>query len=188
MEQENKNIEESLYKFPEVTSLLLKKDNIVQHPIRTPSGANGYMCAMLENRTVEECAIVTLDGDKVPICYAILGRGTHDKTPFDITEILRVAILSNAKYVILYHNHVVKRLSPSLADDRASYYIYDCLADFGITLLDSIIVGRGGKNFYSYFRDNRGPFVDNNKADIRHEKNTTEIEKKNKKKKRKKKK
>lgn len=178
---------EELYKFPEVTSTLLRTEHRLEHPARTPASANSYMCAILECRTVEECAIVLLDGNKVPICYSIIGRGTNDRTMFDVTEIVRVAILSGAKYVMLYHNHTVKRLSPSLADDRASYYIYDCLADFGITLLDAIIVGRGGKNYYSYMRDNRGPFVENNKADLRHEIGT-EIEKKHKKKKRKKKK
>ena len=154
-----------LFEFPEVSSeLVITNKKKLCNSICNIEGVTGFICSLLERRCVENFVFVVFDNRKKPICYSIIGRGTETRAHFSIGEILRVAILSNAACAVIYHNHtrsgVHENIEPSDADDKAVQYIYDRLADIGVLMFDSIIIGYGRKT-YSYRKEKRGPYKQN---------------------------
>lgn len=151
-----------LYKFPEVTSeLVIQNTKKIAIPLDSFESVTGYICSMIQRRNLENFIAVAFDSRKNAICYEIISIGIESCANFSIRELLRFAILSNARYVVIYHNHVhgesIHEVYPSKTDDEATEYIYDRLNDFGITLADSIIVGYKRKIF-SYRKSGRAPY------------------------------
>lgn len=154
--------EKELYRFPEVfIQLVQQPSQKLQEPIDNERKATDYMCTLLSCRTVENLAIVTVDSRIRPINYSIISRGTVDQACYSPSEIIRLAILSNAAGILIYHNHPSGVPSPSLCDDIAAENIWKCTQLFHIILHDFIILGNQN-NYYSYRSEERGPFSQKN--------------------------
>ena len=73
-------------------------------------------------------------------CFEV-ARGTIDESPVYTREIATRALLTNAKGVILSHNHPSGSAIPSRADIQTTKKIKDALAMLDINLFDHIIIG-----------------------------------------------
>lgn len=88
----------------------------------------------------EKMVAITLNTKlEVVGCFEV-ARGTVDESPIYPREIAIRALLTNAKAVILAHNHPSGTPSPSRLDVDITKKVKDALALLGINLLDHIIV------------------------------------------------
>ncbi len=88
----------------------------------------------------EKMVMLTLNTrHQVVGCFEV-ARGTVDESMIYPREIATRALLTNAKAVILAHNHPAGSTSPSKADMNVTRKVEDVLEMLGINLLDHIIV------------------------------------------------
>ena len=88
----------------------------------------------------EKMVILTLNTQhQVVGCFEV-ARGTVDESPIYPREIAIRALLTNAKAVILAHNHPAGSVDPSKADIEVTKKVKDALTVLSINLLDHIIV------------------------------------------------
>ena len=95
----------------------------------------------LEHLPYEKLVMFTLDNQhNVVGCFEV-SRGTVDEASVYPREIVTRALLTNAKAVILSHNHPGGSTSPSMEDINITSKIKDILEMLDIKLLDHIIIG-----------------------------------------------
>ena len=88
----------------------------------------------------EKMIVITLNTRlEVVGCFEV-ARGTVDQSPVYMREIATRALLTNAKAVILAHNHPSGTVNPSKTDIEATKKVKDILTLLDINLLDHIIV------------------------------------------------
>ena len=88
----------------------------------------------------EKMVMLTLNTrHQVVGCFEV-SRGTVDESTIYPREIATRALLTNAKAVILAHNHPSGSTNPSTADMNVTRKVKDLLKMLGINLLDHIIV------------------------------------------------
>ena len=109
----------------------------------TSSTQAGELCKKLyemDNLSYEKIVMLTLNThNQVVGCFEV-SRGTVDESAVYPREILTRALLTNAKAVILAHNHPSGTPSPSKADISITQKVKDILTLLDINLLDHIIV------------------------------------------------
>lgn len=94
----------------------------------------------LEHLPYEKMVMFTLDNQhNVVGCFEV-SRGTVDEATVYPREIATRALLTNAKAVILAHNHPGGSTRPSNEDMNITTKIYEILKMLDIRLLDHIIV------------------------------------------------
>ena len=94
----------------------------------------------MHNLSYEKMVVITLNTRlEVVGCFEV-ARGTVDEAPIYIREIATRALLTNAKSVIIAHNHPSGTANPSTADIDITKKVKDVLAMLDINLLDHIIV------------------------------------------------
>ena len=95
----------------------------------------------------EKMVMLTLNTQyKVVGCFEV-ARGTVDEAAIYPREIATRALLTNAKAVIIAHNHPSGTKSPSRADVNVTKKIKDVLEMLDIELLDHVIIT--GSSHYS---------------------------------------
>jgi len=95
----------------------------------------------MHNLSYEKMIVITLNPQlEVVGCFEV-ARGTVDESPVYVREIATRALLTNAKNVILAHNHPSGTVNPSRNDIETTKRIKYTLALLNIDLLDHIIVG-----------------------------------------------
>jgi DNA repair protein RadC len=95
----------------------------------------------------EEFALLLLTDEKELIAGVSLYRGTADEVAVDRADIIRLAVLARAYYVIVAHNHPTGHPQPSNADVDSASRLAHALRFCNLQLLDSIIITR--KNHFS---------------------------------------
>ena len=94
----------------------------------------------MHNLSYEKMVLITLNTRlEVVGCFEV-ARGTVDESPVYIREIATRALLTNAKNVILAHNHPSGAVDPSKADIDITRKAKDILAVLNINVIDHIIV------------------------------------------------
>jgi DNA repair protein RadC len=73
----------------------------------------------------------------------VVSMGTLDATIIHPREVFKSAILSNAKSIILAHNHPSGNPNPSDDDNRITCKLFECGDMLGIEVLDHVIIGDG---------------------------------------------
>lgn len=105
----------------------------------------------LDQLPYEKMVMFTLDNrHNVVGCFEV-SRGTVDEATVYPREIATRALLTNAKAVILAHNHPAGHANPSIQDVNITTKIEDILKMLDIKLLDHIIVAH--KKTYSMADD-----------------------------------
>ena len=103
----------------------------------------GEKCRQLydmHNLPYEKMVMLTLNTrHQVVGCFEV-SRGTVDESTIYPREIATRALLTNARAVILAHNHPAGSTNPSKADMDVTKKAKDVLTMLGISLLDHIIV------------------------------------------------
>ena len=109
----------------------------------TSSTQAGEICRQLYDMSAlsyEKMVMLTLNTQhQVVGCFEV-ARGTVDESAIYPREIATRALLTNAKAVILAHNHPSGTPSPSRADINVTKKVKDILTMLDIKLLDHIIV------------------------------------------------
>jgi DNA repair protein RadC len=82
-----------------------------------------------------------------------LSEGSIDGTVVDIRHIMQAAILSNARKLVLCHNHPSGNLQPSANDDHITLKIKKACEVMDITLADHLIIS--SESYYSYADERR---------------------------------
>ncbi|HHX79867.1 MAG TPA: hypothetical protein GX692_02240 [Acholeplasmataceae bacterium] len=94
----------------------------------------------MDNLSYEKMIMLTLNTQhQVVGCFEV-ARGTVDESAIYPREIVTRALLTNAKAVILAHNHPSGTPGPSRADINVTQKVKNILTLLDINLLDHIIV------------------------------------------------
>ncbi len=98
----------------------------------------------------EVVCVINMTTKSKPINCSIVSVGVLDGCMVNPREVLKTGILSNASGIILLHNHPSGDVTPSENDILLTKRM--CVAgDFvGINVLDHIIVGVGGEEYFSF--------------------------------------
>lgn len=146
------NTDDNTSFIPEVEPrLYLKKLNMlkVSERISSTKQAIEYMQKYVKGFDREKLICMCLNTDNTVINISTISVGTLLQTTTSGREIFKVALLSNAAKILLFHNHPdVEDPTPSKADADVTR---DCIAIgnyLGIPLLDHIILS--GEYIYSF--------------------------------------
>ena len=102
-----------------------------------------YLQAALAPREQEVFAVMFLNNRSQLIRYVEMFFGTIDAASVYPREVAKLALELNAAAVIFAHNHPSGIAEPSIADQKITSRLAECLAYFDIRVLDHLIVGHG---------------------------------------------
>ena len=97
----------------------------------------------------EHVVVVCCDSGGWATNIDVVAKGTVNCCPASIVEIFKVAIISNAVNIILFHHHPSGDPAPSRKDEETTKKVREVGE-----LLDHIIIGRNGA-YYSFMENNR---------------------------------
>lgn len=119
-------------------------------PKITPDNAGEYVKELFYGYTDEVFYLVSMDSDCRLIAYDVLAKGTVNATTVYPREVVKKALETNAKYVIMAHNHPNGVLAPSEEDVNTTRIVNEALSFVNVRLLDHIIVA--GERTLSLFK------------------------------------
>ena len=112
--------------------------------------AQEFIYNTIGKKTVECFEVIFMDFDYTPINYSVIGIGDDSKTNIEIAEIFKIALLSNAKHILVAHNHLGCSVVPSESDIKTTKEIGYIGKILNIELIDSVIIN--SKNQYFSIR------------------------------------
>ena len=102
------------------------------------------------NKELEEVVILfALDNKKKIINCCEVARGVLDSCLLSPRDIYKRALVANARYIVIAHNHPSGSVKPSIQDIEITKQLKKAGDILDIKLLDHIIVGE--KDYYSFF-------------------------------------
>jgi DNA repair protein RadC len=107
-----------------------------------------YLRSLVNSKSDEHLYMVMLDAKNGIIRTERLASGSTS-VALSSKEIIRIALLHQAKSVILCHNHPSDNVTPSDADINSTASIRQTLAALDIKLIDHIIIAKNSA--YSFF-------------------------------------
>lgn len=122
-------------------------------PMNNPEAAVRVLGEWLSEMDRELFCVVNLNTNLTPINMNVVSMGTLNTVYVNPRETMKSAILSNAAYLMLIHNHPSGSLNPSKEDITITDRIQNTAAVMGIPVLDHIIVGRN-QEFFSLRENN----------------------------------
>lgn len=114
--------------------------HITQH-VRSPREASEIFFARLSAEPVEVVGVLLLTTRQTLIGYSEVSRGSIDAVSCAPRDVLRAALLANARSVIICHNHPSGDPTPTPDDIACSRRISSAAALLGIDVADFMIVG-----------------------------------------------
>lgn len=115
-----------------------------------PSQAAAFFMPLLQTEPCEVFAMLCLTTKFVPLAYYILARGTLNACTVSPREVFQAALLTNAAYVVVAHNHPSGDPTPSPEDIDLTRRLAAAGILIGVALVDHIIVG---DNRYFSFKE-----------------------------------
>ena len=109
--------------------------------------AQEFIYNTIGKKTVECFEVIFMDFDYTPINYSVIGIGDDSKTNIDIAEIFKIALLSNAKHILVAHNHLGRSVIPSESDIKTTKEIGYIGKILNIELIDSVIINSTNQYF-----------------------------------------
>ena len=126
--------------------------------VQTPNDAVDIIKGMLGDMDREMLVCINMASSGRVINASICSVGTMDQALVSPPEILRGALLSGARSVIMLHNHPSGSLTPSKEDMTATKRMATASAVVGVSFLDSIIIGRDRQQFS--FKESMGEYLE----------------------------
>lgn len=140
----------------QIVHLQMVKDREVSYGntyLNNPNAAVQFIKSIIADMICDmdrECMVVcALDTKLKPVCIQIVGIGTVNSCLYSIPDIFKVALLSNAASILLFHNHPSGNPDPSREDIECTRKVSDAGKLLGIKLQDHIILGDNGC-YYSF--------------------------------------
>ena len=131
----------------------LRERKLSKNKRLTKENLKDHLITHFINERTEKLYAVFLDKGNRIRNYKELCEGGIDSLQFDVSDIIREALLQKCTGVILAHNHPGGHISPSDSDRAATLSISQALNKVGITLKDHIIIADG--NCYSMAENNK---------------------------------
>ncbi|PYR93557.1 MAG: DNA repair protein RadC [Acidobacteria bacterium] len=113
--------------------------------LTSPSAAVRQIAPLLEPEAVEVFGALLLNTKHEPICWHVVSRGCLDATLVHPREVIKAACLANAAALVVAHNHPSGDPEPSREDVVLTLRLRQALELVGIELLDSLVIGDGGR-------------------------------------------
>ena len=147
---------ENKFKGLPVVSVHLDVDMMLmsEKPIKTAREAIEFVAGKIYDGAEETAVAIFYDDALLPLCVATVGGGgTTRNVMFSPRDVVQTALLCNASYVTLIHNHPglsseKSKCFPSKEDISMTDAMVDACNTVGVKVYDSIVV--------SSFRENRG--------------------------------
>lgn len=114
-----------------------------QRQINTPAAAAALFVPLLENQAQEVFVIALANTKHRILAYHEIAKGGLATVEVPIRNIIRAALLTDAKAIILAHNHPSGDPQPSLSDIELTRRVQEACKLFEITVLDHLIIGEG---------------------------------------------
>ena len=111
-----------------------------------------YFCGIKDK---EKFVCAFLDTANNIMTTEVMSTGTVNEAPVYPREIIKKALMYDAKAIMISHNHPGEKLSPSSPDIELTLTISQAAATVDINLLDHIIVA--GDQYYSFMEQNIMP-------------------------------
>ena len=92
----------------------------------------------------EQLIVCCLDTKNQPISMSVVSIGSLNSSIVHPREVFKIAILSNAASIILFHNHPSGIADPSSEDVNITTRLKEAGKLIGIDLIDHIIIGSEG--------------------------------------------
>lgn len=108
--------------------------------LSTASEAAQAFTNLLRNEPIEVCGLFCLSTHHDVLAYHELSRGTLDATVVHPRDVFRIALLTNARAVIVGHNHPSGDPHPSAEDLNLTRRLVSAGELIGVDLLDHVIV------------------------------------------------
>lgn len=102
----------------------------------------------------EHLVVVCCDAGNRATNIDVVAKGAANYCLASVAEIFKVAIISNAIKIILFHNHPSGDPSPSREDEETTKRVRKAGELLEIELIDHIIIGSNGA-YYSFMENNR---------------------------------
>jgi DNA repair protein RadC len=115
--------------------------------LSSPSDCSLAFRRLLGDEAVEVCGVFCLSTRFNVLAYHELSRGTLDTTLVFPREVFKVALLANARSIVVGHNHPSGDPTPSPEDIAISTRLHSAGGLLGVDLVDHIIVA--GETFLS---------------------------------------
>lgn len=135
--------------------LALDKELYSSKPILSAEDAVELLSQYLYKMSREVCCIINLDVSLHPINIMVMSYGSMAQTTVPIHEIIQGALLSNAKSIMLVHNHPHSHYTDkeiaSQNDIQIANRLFKVCDLLDMNLLDSIIVCKDKKNKPTYY-------------------------------------
>ena len=103
-----------------------------------------FLTPLFAQATAETIYLLSLDESKRLLGCSQLSRGSVNSVQLPIRALIKEALLKQATYVILAHNHLSDFRTPSKEDLDTTYSLRDLLLPMDIQLLDHIIFAKSG--------------------------------------------
>lgn len=113
-------------------------------PLQAPRDAARIFVSLLQDEVVEVGGLLCLSTRHHVLAYHELSRGTVDATIMHPREIFKAALLTNATFLVLGHNHPSGDVTPSPDDVAITVRIAAAGVLMGIELSDHVIVSADG--------------------------------------------
>ena len=132
------------------TKLELNKPLFLEKSFKKPREIIEHFGDYMADLSNEYGILICFDSGMYPICATILGVGSPTSVDMPVRNIIHTALLANATYLVLLHNHpgayeTVNNVKPSKKDIKLIDGIQKCCRMMGMLLYDSIIVGNKRK-------------------------------------------
>ena len=147
----NKEVQDSL---KQVGIRLVEEPPLLSlEPMNNPGAAVRVLGKWLSEMDRELFCVVNLNTNLTPINMNVVSMGALNVAYVHPRDTMKSAILSNAAYMMLIHNHPSGSMTPSKEDIKITDQIQSAASLMGIPVLDHIIVGRH-QEFFSIRENN----------------------------------
>lgn len=127
-----------------IVSIKMVREGSMLYDVRkisSPEDAVNLGRRFLEDADREELIVCCMDIKNQPVSISVVSIGSLNSSIVHPREVFKVAILSNAASIIIFHNHPSGDTTPSNEDIDVTKRLNDAGRLIGIELLDHIIIG-----------------------------------------------
>lgn len=141
--------------FLDVVGIRLVKERSLESAkeLNSPEAVVNLFLKEMESYDREVFAVFNVSTKGKVLNVNIASMGTINATLVTGREVFKSSILSNAKGIILAHNHPSGDVTPSREDLEVTKMICEGGRVLGIEVLDHVIVGGNNENYYSMSKE-----------------------------------
>lgn len=132
-----------------IVSIRMVREGSILYDVRKitgPTDAAPLGRMFLEESDREKLIVCCLDTKNQPLSVNVASIGSLNSSIVHPREVFKVAVLSNAASIIIFHNHPSGDTAPSTEDINITKRLKEAGNIIGIELLDHIIIGSEGNS------------------------------------------